>query len=92
MSDEKLFASTEEFVSAVKAKGIDKIIFAETNERRAVQTAPDKLDVVHVESAALLAYDGGVLYKCVAVAPNMNELYAQLAKDFDVTKRNRNIT
>ncbi len=92
MSEEKIYTDAEIFVREMKALGIEKIALAKTSERRAEQTGPDKLEVVVVKKAVLLAYRDSVLFKCEINDPDLDTLTASLKKDFDLTVRNRNIT
>lgn len=94
---EQTFTSLEKYTEKLKQLGIQKIAFAQINEKRAVQTVENQVEVLQVVHLELLAYKDAVIYKCSLkedlTSEKLQEIHASLeAQGFDVTKRNRNIT
>jgi hypothetical protein len=98
MKNEKLFSSLQAFMFELKKSNIDKIVFAETDEKRAVQKEEKLVEVVRYRELNLLAYRDAVIYKCVfnerdLLNRNTDDIYQELCNNgFGVTRRNRNIT
>ncbi len=93
MQREIVYDTLESFVGALKGHSIRKISFSETNEKRAEQVEPGKLQVVHVDRVELIGYKDAVIYKCALKDVDREDLYSRLtAGGFDVTRRSRNIT
>ena len=94
---EQTFTSLDEYTEKLKQLGIQKIAFAQVNEKRAVQKDDNQIEVMQVIHVELLAYKDAVIYKCSLkedlTSEKLQEIHASLeAQGFDVTKRNRNIT
>ena len=94
---EKMFKTLDEFIAAVKEIGVSKIVFAQTNEKRAVQTGENMVEVVQYVTVEILAYKKPMIYKCrfdtgLDVA-KLDGMYGRLVSaGFDVTRKSRNIT
>ena len=90
---EKVFDSLDEFTESISKEGIKKIVFAETNEKRAIESAPGELSVDSFRLLELLAYKKPLLYKVVIHYPDFDRIYANLdSQGFEITKKTRNIT
>jgi hypothetical protein len=93
MQREIIYDTMESFLESLRNHSIRKISFSETNEKRAEQVEPGKLQVVHVDRVELIGYQDSVLYKCLLKNVDRDSLFEQLtAEGFDVTRRSRNIT
>ncbi len=93
MQREILYDTLESFLEALKGHSIRKISFSETNEKRAEQVEPGKLQVVHIDRVELIGYRDAVIYKCALKGVDREELYDRLtAEGYEVTRRSRNIT
>lgn len=90
---EQDFGSLDDFIAEMKKIGIQKVAFAEVNERRAEQTGEDLLEVVVVKEVTLKAYKDSVIYRYYEKTDALDELYERLTGEgFDVKRINRNIT
>lgn len=93
MGTEELFIDINDFRASLKRNNITKLVFAETNEYRAEQVEPGRIEglqpIVRLE---LLAYKDATLYKCSMKDVDLDAIYLMLCEDFDVTRRSRNIT
>jgi hypothetical protein len=94
---ENVFTDLDEFAAEARGAGIEKIVFAQVNERRAVQTGENKVEVVPYVVVEVIAYKRPVIYKfrCDSGldAAGLDGLYGRLVSmGFDVTRKNRNIT
>lgn len=84
--------SLDEFIALMKQKGIAKLSFAETNEKRAVQVDASTLAVQHVARVEILAYRKALIYKCVLENTDLEAAHQRLIDDgFEVVRRSRNI-
>lgn len=93
MQREIRYDNIEAFLAALRSQGVEKIAFAETNEKRPLQVSPGVLEVTYVEMVDLIAYRGSVLYKCSLRSVDRDALHERLASEgFEVTRRSRNIT
>ena len=93
MQREIVYDTLESYLEGLRDRSINKISFSETNEKRAEQVEPGKLQVMHVDRVELIAYKDAVIYKCALKDVDREELYDRLTADgFDVTRRSRNIT
>lgn len=93
MSFVKEFSSLDDFICEMKNLDIDKIAFAEVNERRAMETAKDFVEVVLVREVTLKAYKDAVIYKYHQKCEDLDELHDFLiAQGFEIKRLNRNIT
>ncbi len=93
MSEEQIFTSEEEFILKLKELGIQKIAFSEINERRAMQTTGDQIEVLVFRKVDLLSYRDSIIYKYTAVAEDLNPIYERLVNEgFEVKRINKNIT
>lgn len=93
MSREVRFDNFEQFIRALKKRGIEKLAFAEINEKRAVEAEKGALEVTNVLQVEILGYHDSVIYKFSAKYQDHDGLCALLEKEgFEVTRRNRNIT
>jgi hypothetical protein len=82
-----------EFCAAIKREGITKLVCAEINEKRSVQTEPTVLIVRDVKQIDILAYKDSVIYKCSIADADFDATYMHLESNgFEITRRNRNIT
>lgn len=87
MEAERLFDNIDDFCTELRRNGISKIAVAEINERRVLETAPDRLEVVPLKRTSLLGYKAGIVYKWQGDSADVNEL----SKSFDIVRRSRNI-
>ena len=93
MESEKLFSNIDDFRAELKHKNITKLVFAETKEYRAKQVEEGRLEcVMPIVRLELLAYKDAVLYKCSMKDVDLDAVYLMLTEDFEVTRKNRNIT
>jgi hypothetical protein len=93
MQREIMYDSLDAFVLGLKGRGITKIAFGETSEKRPEQVEPGVLHVVHVDRVDLVAYRDSVLYKCSLRDVDRGGLHEMLtAEGFEVTRLSRNIT
>jgi len=93
MSGEKQYTDLKNYIADIRKSDIDKIAFAETNEKRAEQVDDSVLEVVHVKKLELLAYREGTIYKCLLADIDLDETYKHLvAEGFAVERVKRNIT
>ncbi len=93
MSGEKQYTNLKSYIADIRKSGIDKLAFAETNEKRAEQVDDSVLEVVHVKKLELLAYREGTIYKCLLADIDLDETYSHLvAEGFTVERMKRNIT
>ena len=95
---EKIFTSLDEFMAEAKKTGIEKLVFAEVNEKRAIQKDSGTVGVVHYVVVEVIGYKKPVIYKyCIdgsgLDAEGTDGLYNKIiANGFDVTRKSRNIT
>jgi hypothetical protein len=94
---EQIFPSLDEFIGTVKELGVTKIVFAETNEKRAVQTGENSVEVLQYITVEVLAYKKPMIYKCRfdtgLDAAGLEVLHDRLVSSgFSVTRKSRNIT
>lgn len=93
MAGEAVFTSEELFVKKLKELGIGKVACAEIDEKRALQTGENVLEVLPVKRVDLLAYRGSTIYKCVLENADHRSLYDRLESlGFEIKVRSRNIT
>ncbi len=93
MQREIVFDRLDAFTGELRNHGIDKIVFAEINEKRAVQVDHDNLELQDIRRLDLLAYKSPTIYKCSLDNVDLDEIYHSLTGEgFDVTRRSRNIT
>ena len=89
---EHLFEDLDSFVAEMKSLEIDKIAFAQTNERRAQQVTHETLEVVLLRKVELLAYRDAIIYKCVIEDVDLDETHCFLeGEGFEVSRSDRNI-
>jgi hypothetical protein len=87
------FDRLDQLVTELKRRGITKIVFAEINEKRALQTGPEKLEVTDLKQLEILAYRDSTIFKCRIPNADFVKLHDALAEDgFEITRRSRNIT
>lgn len=90
---ETVFDSINEFTDTITSEGITKIVFAETNEKRAVENSPGELSVDSYRLLELIAYKKPSLFKVKIQDPDFDSVYKELeSKGFEITKTVRNIT
>lgn len=90
---EILFDSINEYMTALKEAGIDKVALAVVNEKRSIQKDHERVAVEHIYSADALAYKSSAIYRFRAEGGKIDEAELTLAgAGFHVTRRNRNIT
>jgi len=93
MDKEIKFNDINKFIEKLKELEITKIAFSEINERRAVTTGKDKLDVLIVKNLILLAYSDSIIYKYEEKDAEHEEIFLQLQNhDFEIKRINKNIT
>ena len=93
MSQERIFTSLDEYITAVKSLGITKMAFSEVNERRPEQTTPETLEVVVFRKVDVLSYKDSIIYKYTEKADDLNPIYERLVSEgFEVKRINKNIT
>ncbi|HRS63560.1 MAG TPA: hypothetical protein P5554_10265 [Spirochaetota bacterium] len=93
MSLVKEFSNLDDFIAEMKNLNIDKIAFAEINERRPMETAKDFIEVVIVREVTLKAYKDSVIYKYHQKCDNLEEIHDfLLSEGFEIKRLNRNIT
>jgi len=92
MDNEAAYNSLEEFMDSLKSLGISKVAFSEVNERRAVQTRDDFIEVIVVREVTLLSYKDSVVHKFNAKGDILESIYQTLVDSgFDVKRINKNI-
>ena len=97
MDNEIIYNSLDEFIDSLKKLGINKIAFSEVNERRAVQTREDFIEVIVVREVTVLSYKDSIVHKYRAVETQcveslLESIYQTLLdKGFDVKRINKNI-
>lgn len=93
MQREILFDKLSQFLEELKKLGVNKIAFTEINEKRALEVAPDTLQVGDLVKLELLAYRDSTIYKCTMINADFEEIHDQLLREgFETVRRNRNIT
>jgi hypothetical protein len=92
MDNEVVYSSIEEFIDTLKKLGINKIAFSEVNERRAVQTREDFVEVIVVREVNILSYKNSIVHKFSAKGDIVETIYQTLVDSgFDVKRINKNI-
>ncbi|MCL1864662.1 MAG: hypothetical protein FWF73_02495 [Spirochaetes bacterium] len=92
MDNEVIYNSLEEFMDALKKMGINKVAFSEVNERRAVQTREDFIEVIVVREVTVLSYKDSVVHKFSAKGDIVGSIYQTLLDNgFDIKRINKNI-
>jgi len=93
MPEEKIFEDLKSYILELNNMGIKKIAFAATDEKRAESVGENKVDVMRVVKADLLAYRDAVIFKCSLSNIDLDAVYEELVSSgFEVKKTNRNIT
>jgi hypothetical protein len=93
MQREIRFDQRESFISELKELGITRIVFAEVNEKRAVEVEPSKLQVSDVVELEILAYRDSTIYKYSTKNEDADRMYEYFtAEGFEILRRSRNIT
>jgi hypothetical protein len=93
MQREIQFDKLSHFLEELKRLGVNKIAFTEINEKRALEVAPDTLQVGDLIKLELLAYKDSTIYKCTMMYADFEEIHERLLReDFETVRRNRNIT
>ncbi|HOO73354.1 MAG TPA: hypothetical protein PK926_16460 [Spirochaetota bacterium] len=95
---EKIFTSLDEFMAEARKAGIEKLVFAEVNEKRAIQKDSNMVEVVRYVVVEVIGYKKPVIYKYSIDGDGLDAegpdgLYDRIvAGGFDVTRKSRNIT
>lgn len=93
MQREIVFDRLDTFTRELHNQEINKVVFAEVKEKRAVQVEKNKLELQDIRKLDLLAYKSPTIYKCSLDNVNLDEVYKSLSEEgFDITRRSRNIT
>ncbi len=93
MQREILFDKLSQFLEELKKLGVNKIAFTEINEKRALEVAPDTLQVGDLVKLELLSYRDSTIYKCTMINADFEEIHERLLREgFETVRRNRNIT
>ncbi len=92
-NNEIIFNDIEEFQTQLLKLNINKIVIATVNEKRAIQVNPETLQVQHIKTCDILAYQEGILYKCQIDDIDATEIYKNFSEEgFSITLSNRNVT
>ena len=92
MDNEIIYNSLEEFIDSLKKLGINKVAFSEVNERRAVQTREDFIEVIVVREVTVLSYKDSIVHKYSAKGDILESIYQTLLdNEFNVKRINKNI-
>jgi hypothetical protein len=92
MSKEIVFENIALFIETLKKEQLQRLIFAETNEKRSIQISRDEVQVLHVKKAEILAYKRSTIYKCIVHDESCDNAEKELlGAGFEINKRDRNI-
>jgi len=92
VDDTVIYNSLEEFMDALKKLNINKVAFSEVNERRAVQTREDFIEVIVVREVTVLTYKDAVIHKYNAKGDIVESIYQTLSDNgFNIKRINKNI-
>jgi hypothetical protein len=92
MENEAVYNSIGEFIDSLKRLGVNKVAFSEVNERRAVQTRDDFIEVIVVREVTILSYKDSIVHKFSAKGDIIDSIYQALVDNgFEVKKINKNI-
>jgi hypothetical protein len=92
MQREILFDKLTDFIDEMKRIGLNKIAIGEVNEKRAIESEPNKLQVAHFTRLDIMSYKDSTIYKCVLKGEDPKLVKDHLASaGFEIKVSNRNI-
>ncbi len=93
VTNEIIASSISDFAEILSQKNVQTVILALVDEKRSVETGPDSLEVLHVNSGTFLGYLSGVIIKYTAANDEIDTARKILeTAGIYIAERDRNIT